>query len=95
MDPRCSRIVLKPLWHDRRRYPYRSHHLPILFDGEYIYLTLECIAGLVSSTMQEQFDNLRKGRSRVLVKRHTLIIGYQREKVISIVQVTVLNIYLH
>jgi len=36
--------------------------------------------------MQEQFDNLRKGRSRVLWKGHTLIIGYQREKVISIIQ---------
>jgi len=37
--------------------------------------------------MQEQFDNLRKGRSRVLVKKHTLIVGYQREKVLSIIQV--------
>lgn len=43
--------------------------------------------------MQEQFDNLRKGRSRVLVKKHTLVIGYQREKVISIIQVRVFPEY--
>lgn len=38
----------------------------------------------MSSTLQEQFDELRKGRSNVLDKGHTLIVGYHPEKLRSI-----------
>lgn len=41
-------------------------------------------SGLVSSTLQEQLDELRKGKSKVLDRGHTLIIGWHPDKIRSI-----------
>lgn len=40
----------------------------------------------MSSTLQDQFDELRKGRSKVFDSGHTLLVGYDPEKIRSILK---------
>ncbi|KAL6063398.1 Ion channel CASTOR, variant 2 [Balamuthia mandrillaris] len=44
------------------------------------------LIGLVNTTIEERFEELRRGKSRVIDKDHTLILGFDREKLLVILE---------
>jgi hypothetical protein len=49
-------------------------------------MVVASLIGLVSSTIQEQFEQLRKGKSRIIDQRHVVILGFKEEKVVAILR---------
>ncbi|KAL6068802.1 Ion channel CASTOR [Balamuthia mandrillaris] len=42
------------------------------------------LIGLVNATLEEKFEELRRGKSKVIDRNHTLILGFQQEKLLAI-----------
>lgn len=62
-------------------WPFRGVRFVATLSGIFI---ISILIGTISSGIDEQIDELKKGRSRVLESNHTLILGYS-EKIFSII----------
>lgn len=50
-------------------------------------MVVASLIGLVNNFLDERIDNLRQGKSIVIDSNHTLILGFENEKVLAILHV--------
>jgi hypothetical protein len=54
-------------------------------------IALACLIGLITTELEKVFENLRRGRSRVVERGHTLILGWSRHVPLVVKEIAIAN----